>query len=124
VAKKRKEPTPKTVCLDFDGVLHAYSRGWGDGSCYDAPIEGALSAVTYLQLKGLNVVVQTARQDLDAVRDWLFQHGFPEMRVTNEKPIALAYIDDRGITFQGDWRPVLATVEAMLLAFESGTRPA
>ena len=31
----------RTVAVDFDGVIHKYSKGWHDGTCYDEPMEGA-----------------------------------------------------------------------------------
>lgn len=31
----------KTICVDFDGVIHKYSKGWQGDVIYDEPVEGA-----------------------------------------------------------------------------------
>lgn len=96
----------KTLAIDLDGVLHRYSKGWHDGSIYDPPMDGALEAVDQL-LNRYELVVFTARKDLDLVRQWIFVN-FPGWypRVTNIKPLAFAYIDDRAIRFT-TWSGVL-----------------
>lgn len=37
--------------------------------------------------------------------DFMEQHGLPydEILTSCDKPIATAYIDDRGVAYQGDW---------------------
>lgn len=90
----------KTIAVDFDGVLHAYSRGWEDGVIYDDPVPGALPALMVLDAN-YDVVVFTARTDLMPVLEWLEKHlmaGFVQ-EVTNRKPQAQAYIDDRAVYF-------------------------
>jgi len=98
----------KIIAIDFDGVIHNYSQGWADGSCYDLPVTGALYAIQSLANKGYKVVIFTARDDLKAVKDWFRQYyteeGIPE--ITNKKPKAIAYIDDRGIRFT-NWTDIL-----------------
>lgn len=104
----------KTIAVDFDGVLHRYSRGWQDGKIYDRPVEGAVEAYYSLMDKGYHLVVFTTRTDLDAVRKWMHRHFDFEKRVghmwepeiTNVKPLAIAYIDDRGIRFTS-WKDML-----------------
>lgn len=116
----------KTVAVDFDGVIHAYTKGWGDGTIYDGPMPGALAALHEL-MQRYAVVVFTAREP-EAVKPWLEQFGFdvaldghPDVQfwnrigqilVTNRKLPALVYIDDRGIRFE-TWDQTLADLEAI-----------
>jgi len=96
----------KTIAVDFDGVIHKYSKAYHDGTIYDEPIEGARDALRLLKKKGFNVVVFTARPDLDAVQLWLKQNKIEVDDVTDTKPKAVAYIDDRAIRFT-NWRDML-----------------
>ncbi len=95
----------KTIAIDFDGVLHAYSDGWRDGSIYDVAVPRAVDAVTKLQDAGYHIVVFSTRADTPAgqadISGWLGEQGFRagEILVTDRKVPAIAYIDDRGIRF-------------------------
>lgn len=37
-----------TVAVDFDGVIHAYTKGWQNGEIYDPPMPGAFEALDQL----------------------------------------------------------------------------
>lgn len=105
-----------TIAVDFDGVIHAYSKGWQDGTIYDPPLAGAIEALKKLQEK-YSVFIFTARSPQD-VAIWLrlrgvdavidpdhtrtFWHHKTRVLVTNFKLPAIAYIDDRAIKFT-DW---------------------
>jgi hypothetical protein len=119
----------KTIAVDFDGVIHAYSQGWQDGSIYDEPVPGALDAIRALQ-RDAAVFVHTTRAP-DAVCCWLEERGIPAttdlppdnvyefwnsqaiVLVTNRKLPAVAYIDDRAVRFR-DWDQALADVKEFL----------
>jgi hypothetical protein len=106
----------KTVSLDFDGVLHAYSRGWSGGACYDVPVNGTADALAKLHER-FRLVVTTAREahTHEEVWDWLEQHklaGYID-QVSNTKPPAAYYIDDRAIRFTGSWDDALAEVDRL-----------
>lgn len=95
----------KTIAIDFDGVIHQYD-GWRDGSIYGQPIAGSFDAMLKFIDRGYKVVVFSARP-ADHIRPWLAEHwpfkmyAVPE--VTNTKPMAIAYIDDRAVTFKNNW---------------------
>ncbi len=127
------------LCLDFDGVIHSYTSGWqGAAAIPDPPVPGAMEflieAVEHFQ-----VAIFSSRSNqeggVEAMRDYLLGHlmrtetlpvldrtgplesaahfisehiGFP-----TEKPSAMVTIDDRAITFTGQW-PDMKT----LLAFQ------
>lgn len=113
----------RTVCVDFDGVIHAYTRGWHDGTIYDQPLPGALDGLRAL-MRDYAVVIHTAR-NARQVGPWLQERGFVTtldidlpyelqfwnqlggLFVTNRKMPAVAYIDDRGIRFE-NWDQALA----------------
>jgi hypothetical protein len=63
----------RTIAVDFDGVIHAYSRGWADGSIYDPPLPGAIDALHTL-MDRFAVFVHTTR-DPEQVMPWLQRHG-------------------------------------------------
>lgn len=107
MARGRKQ----TIAVDFDGVIHQYSRGWQDGSIYDPPVEGALESLERLHRR-YKVVIFTTRVNPDMpgghaqlkrVIDWLEDNGFREGvhfdEVTHAKPPAVVYIDDRALRF-------------------------
>lgn len=101
----------KTIAIDFDGVIHKYSKGWHGGSIYDDPVEGAMEAMCHLHGKGYEIVIFTTRINFGEIKQWIISH-LPDshkdidFEVTNIKPPAVAYIDDRAIRFT-NWKDVL-----------------
>ena len=98
---------PKHVCVDFDGVLAEYD-GWKGPDRLGDPLPGAVAFLREINRLGMQVIILTTR-DPDAVHSWLIDHHLHELvdRVTRQKSPALAYIDDRGICFKGDFGAIL-----------------
>lgn len=95
------------VCVDLNGVLDAYT-GWRGAQHWDAPAEGAAMFLSELRANGCRVVVFTTRYYRDAW-DWLARHGLSEFvtDVTDRKPAADVFLDDRGLPFRGDFDAAL-----------------
>lgn len=128
----------KTIAIDFDGVIHKYSKGWQDGSIYDETIDGWVSAINSLFNKGYSVFIFTTR-DPEKIVTWFYEEFvgageqpfrmvvIPEdtefwneawtVGVTQRKLPAIAYIDDRAIRFRESWVKVFED----LREFENGS---
>lgn len=118
----------KTIAVDFDGVLHAYSKGWHDGTIYDKPVEGAAAAMYKLLELGYEVVIYSTRcyertingqlemSQVAAMEQWLSIHGIPYNRIHVEpgKPLCRMFIDDNAYRFSGKWKPETVTEIAAL----------
>lgn len=98
-----------TIALDFDGVLSDY-QGWRGPTVLADPVPGAFQAIRDYQDAGLEVCIYTSRADTPAAKrhleDWFYRHGLERKRVvkiqiTNLKPPALVYLDDRAWQFRG-----------------------
>lgn len=100
------------LCIDFDGVIHSYDRGWQDGVIYGTVVPGFFEWAAEAQ--GLfELVIYSSRSSTDAGRlamgSWLAEQvrawGGEHLRFTMsaEKPPAFLTIDDRALTFKGDW---------------------
>jgi hypothetical protein len=110
----------KIVCLDFDGVVHSYTSGWkGPRTIPDPPVDGVLVFMTRLLDHGYRVAIFSSRGRYfggrRAMRAWLKEHagnmfydcpagsGLDRVEFPRHKPPAHLSIDDRAITFAGDF---------------------
>ena len=110
----KKKGNSKIVALDFDGVIHKYSKGWHDGTAYDEPMEGAFQALVKLINRGYTLTIFSSR-DEDVIREWfkkwwvaVMQEEIPKEVTEMEyykKPSALYVIDDRALRFT-NWRDI------------------
>ncbi len=107
----------KTVCLDFNGVLDSY-QGWAGGKQYP-PRDGVQEFLEQLKGRGFQTVILTAI-DPEQVKAWLRQYGLRHLvdDVTNQKPPALVYVDDRAICFRGDFIETLGQIDTFRAHWE------
>ena len=100
----------RTICCDFDGVLHQYvSQWWGPEDIPDQPVEGAFAWLRRMVLD-LDVVILSTRAATEegrlAMHQWFLRHGLNAatlgaLVLTDRKPAAVLYIDDRAWPFTG-----------------------
>lgn len=114
----------KTVAIDFDGVIHAYTKGWQGGELYDPPVPGTKAAIQRLIMHGWRVVIYTTRNnplyhkgakgyDLSvAIENYLNEYEIPYSEVHfGGKPIAQVYLDDRAVCFDGNWNNAVSAIQ-------------
>lgn len=119
--------TRPILCLDFDGVIHSYSSGWkGAAVIPDPPVPGAIEFI-YSAVEHFRVAIfsSRSRQDggIDAMRGWLrmalaaaiddkadVDRVFALIEWPEEKPAAMVTLDDRALTFTGEW-PSIETIK-------------
>lgn len=103
--------------IDFDQTIHP----WGTQMFhYEAPYEGASEFTKKLRGRGytigiftsrlspfwLSAVGHTAQDHITYITEYANQYGIEFDFITAEKVPALAYIDDKAITFRGDWNDI------------------
>jgi len=100
----------RLVCVDLNGVLDRY-RGWQGPEHWDPPAPGAQEFLRSLHERGCRVVVFTTRHYRDAQR-WLAEHGLlPYVsEITDSKPAADVFVDDRAVCHHGDFAATLEQV--------------
>ena len=90
-----------TIAIDFDGVVHKYSKGWqGMENAYDPPNTGAIMAIKELKKKGYRLVIFSSR-NVSTIEEWLLKYDLSTYfdEITNTKIPAKVYIDDRAYHF-------------------------
>lgn len=114
------------LCLDFDGVIHSYDSGWkGADVIPDAAVPGAIQFIDSA-VNEFTVSVYSSRSGqpngIMAMQFWLKLNLYRELDENRaneifeliewptEKPPALVTIDDRALTFTGEW-PSLAAIK-------------
>lgn len=108
-----EQQQPRELAIDFDGVVHRYSKGWQGGEIYDVPMEGIENALKELR-EQYSLTLFTARDEIEPVISWLGRYrlkGYFD-NVTNVKPPkALAYIDDKAIRFS-NWENTIEDIKS------------
>ena len=119
-------PRPGTIVVDLDGTIceHRYPA-------FGAPIAGVSEALRRLKAAGYWIIVSTVRTSSvfrergeydpqvhshDIVRAYLQHHQIPFDEIwMHDKPLAVAYIDDRALRLVGDgkksnWKEIVDTL--------------
>ena len=104
----------KILCLDFDGVINSYTTGWNEskgGATYipDPPVIGAFEFINEA-FNHFDVHVYSSRSShkggIEAMQTWFVSNGFENINrilFPKSKPPATVAIDDRVLTFTGNW---------------------
>lgn len=102
----------KTICIDFDGVIHDYSNGYQGPDVFGSMVPNADAGTQALKRNGWTVIIFTTRKKSDKMEQWLKDHGISydyinenpnQPKDTSGKIMADVYLDDRGIRFCGRW---------------------
>jgi hypothetical protein len=112
-------PPQPIVCVDVNGVLDTYT-GWRGAEHFDAPRPGAAGFLAALRARGFMVVVFTTRHP-EGVWRWLRTHGLDGLvgEVTDRKPAAHVFVDDRAVCFNGDFEDTLRKVSEFTAHWET-----
>lgn len=105
------------VAVDFDGVLNTYD-GWdGEYNLFE-PRRGVGLFLAKLDEK-YDVVIFTNRKP-ELVWSWLIEYNLAEYvtDVSNEKPKAFVYVDDRALKFEGDFDETFDMIDVFTTHWE------
>lgn len=115
-------PDKPILCLDFDGVIHSYERGWQGGEIYGSVTPGFFDWLNQAH-RFFKIIIYSSRSKTEegraAMREWFSSQEYlwlkdknpstgvyPEGTISfaHEKPLAFLTIGNRALTFDGDWR--------------------
>tara|TARA_R110002020_G_C16255781_1_gene770125 strand:+ start:122 stop:532 length:411 start_codon:yes stop_codon:yes gene_type:complete len=106
-----------TIAIDFDGVIHKYSKGFqGLYNAYDPPMDGVEDALKKLKNDGYRLIIVSSRP-VEPIIKWLKKYNLNTYfdDVSNIKHPAKYYIDDHAIRFpkgeENAWLNVLTFIE-------------
>lgn len=119
-----------TLCIDFDGVIHSYERGWQGGEIYGQATFGFFEWAEQAAQSCKLVIYSSRSRTPEGIRDmdaWLaaqaskhYGHNLTKAKgmlsqfdYAVEKPAAWLTIDDRAVRFEGNWSDPALTPAAI-----------
>jgi len=111
----------KTVAVDFDGTISDY-RGFRGSGVFGEPVGGAREALEEMKRKGWRIIVNTCRLEVDKVASYMNLWSLPydyinfnpegySQMLHPGKVLADAYVDDRSVSFRGDWKETVEELD-------------
>lgn len=108
----------KTICFDFDGVIHSYKSGWqGAENIPDPPVDGIGEVLRELYYSDqYRIIIHSSRAETSegkwAIWNWLIKYDLDiyVSKVLNTKPPAMVYVDDRAICFDGNTKNLVERI--------------
>ena len=85
----------KTICIDFDGVIHDYSKGWQGEDVFGQIIPNADTGTATLKKNGWTIIIFTTRKKTEKLEKQLATYGQTEDDIWsrgNEKRIKQAHV--------------------------------
>jgi len=107
-ASTRAKQAPRTIAVDFDGVIADYD-GWKGAGVLGPPRRDVREALRVLHAEGWKIIIHTTRGETE-ISAYLVEHGIPhheinrnsDYRTLGTKPVADVYWDDRAFRYSGD----------------------
>jgi hydroxymethylpyrimidine pyrophosphatase-like HAD family hydrolase len=111
------EEGPRTIAVDFDGVIANYD-GWEHDGRLGSPRPDVIDALSTLRAEGWKIIVHTCRNPAQ-IRPYLEGHEIPfdeihgdSIEASCPKPIANVYWDDRAYRYSGDAKADLEAIRS------------
>lgn len=103
----------KIIAVDLDGTILQYDS-WRGPTVFGDPLQGAKWALEKFKEMGATIVIYTCRKRVDLVDQHLRKHEIPfdhinfsprnkKSKMSEAKIGADIYIDDRNVSFRGEW---------------------
>lgn len=111
------------ICIDFDGVVHSYEKGWQGGEIYGTVVPGFFEW-SEKACQHFRLVIYSSRsktpEGIEAMKAWLLrqlqecgEQWIIAYDFSDTKPPAFLTIDDRAIRFDGDWGAPELSLDAL-----------
>jgi predicted phosphatase len=100
----------KVIAVDFDGVIHDFKNPV-KGRRMGAPIEGTQDALKRLRGLGWKIIIFSVwGGEPKAIKDFMDYYKLPYDSITNIKPQADVYLDDKAVRFT-NWKDVWSSIQ-------------
>lgn len=86
------------LAIDFDHTICDTDKP-PKGFKMGPPMQGAKDALIEYKRQGHTIIIHTAQTTHDHIKDWMNYFQIPYDQITNIKPLADLYIDDKAYHF-------------------------